>query len=128
MTRFPLQLLSAFAVLCLLSASGARAASVFEVGFFNDVSAFDFRSSFDPPPSGGFFFVSEPVTGIDRFDPSLGTLTDVIVTAEFDFDSRANALAASRRAASTSRTRSVSFSMTRMPRPPPPQLALSING
>lgn len=77
---FPALLLS----LCL--AAPSQAATIDTVGTFDDVFGFGaFYDSGSPDP-GSFSLDSFAITGLEKFDPSLGTLDSVTVTAVFDYE------------------------------------------
>jgi hypothetical protein len=67
-----------------LAISGAAVAdTISQTGSFPDIA--DGSSYFSPGSlPTGFAFAEEIISGVDKFDPSLGTLLGVTVTAEFD--------------------------------------------
>lgn len=76
-------LLTCAVVLNSATSNPVVAETIIQTGTFSDIS--DGTTFFSPGilPTG-FFFAEEIVAGIDKFDPSLGTLTSVIVTADYD--------------------------------------------
>lgn len=67
----------------LLAASAPSSAdTVTWFGQFEAVSGGTFYSSLDPSDPGSFFLDFSRVVGIPRFDPALGTLTDITLTVE----------------------------------------------
>lgn len=69
----------AAATVLTVSLGAAQAASTTVFGDFADFFSSISYTSADGPPSG-FFLFDAPVTGLAKFDPALGTLTDIIVT------------------------------------------------
>jgi hypothetical protein len=67
----------------LLAASAPSSAdTVTWFGQFEAVSGGSFYSSLDPSDPGSFFLDFSRVVGIPRFDPALGTLTDITLTVD----------------------------------------------
>ncbi len=75
--------LAAVVLFVVAGGSVARGDSLVYTGAYPDIFASEVYSSFDPG-SSGFFFTSEPVFGISKFDPALGTLTEVNLSADFE--------------------------------------------
>ncbi len=70
-------------ILNLALTGAAKAATITQTGVFSDI--FD-GASYTSPGSlpTGFFFAEELVTGVDKFDPAMGTLIGVTVSADFE--------------------------------------------
>ena len=83
---FTIGLNALLVVLLLLGSTGSALADTqTEVGSYPDINDGNSYSSPGGGP-GSFFFAAEDVTGIDKFDPSLGTLNTVTLFAEFVSD------------------------------------------
>ena len=55
------------------------------LGDISDSEFYSFDEPIGVPPSGGFLNTL-PITGLDKFDPSLGTLISVMIEVEFDWE------------------------------------------
>ena len=80
-TRFAVAMVAVFALVA------CQRSTADEITFFGDFAdgfgAGPSYSSFDPPDPGSFTLdFSELIVGIPKFDPSLGTLTDITVFVE----------------------------------------------
>ncbi len=66
-----------------LNVNASSAETISYTGAFDTFAAFNIYSPGDGG-SGGFDFEETEITGISKFDPSLGTLTGISLTAQFE--------------------------------------------